>query len=353
MVMTEFWSWWVILLTVASLILCFWIITVNLTNYTHVGEGESMGHEFDGIEELNNPLPKWWTYMFYFILVWAIGYLILFPGLGNWEGTLGWKSSNQGIVTMAESKALAEKAKKEGLLVQLNQEEVVAEQNYSPIFKAMAERPVLDLAYSTGLCFESNDGVPVEVECSDDKFKSREQSKIEPLKVGQRLYLQNCALCHGSDARGSTGFPNLTDSDWLYGGKPADIKATLMHGRVGAMPGWEASLGEQGVQEMTEYVLKLSGRKVNDKLAAAGEAKFAMCAACHGSDAKGSVANGLAFGAPNLTDNIWLYGGSRRAVEESIRNGRNGVMPAWKDILGADKVHVISAYIYRKSHPNQ
>lgn len=119
------------------------------------------------------------------------------------------------------------------------------------------------------------------------------------------------------------------------------------------MPAWEAALGEQGVQEMTEYVLKLAGRKVNDKLAEAGQAKFSMCAACHGADGKGSLANGLAFGAPNLTDNIWLYGGSRRAVEETIRVGRNGVMPAWKDVLGEDKVHVITSYVYRISHPNK
>lgn len=324
MVLTEFWSWWVILLTSISLVLCFWIITINLKNYTHVDEGESMGHEFDGIEEINNPLPKWWTYMFYFILVWAIGYLIAMPGMGNYQGLLGWKSSNQGITTLAESRELSQKAKDEGLLVQLDQEYKTADEVYGPIFKAMAERPILDLAY-------------------DD----------EAFKVGQRLFLQNCALCHGSDARGSTGFPNLTDSDWLYGGKPDQIKTTLLHGRVGAMPGWEAALGEQGIQEMTEYVLKLSGRKVNDKLAAAGEAKFGMCAACHGADGRGSVAHGLEFGAPNLTDNVWLYGGSRRAIEETLRNGRNGVMPAWKDILGEDKIHVISAYVYRKAHPSE
>ena len=324
MVLTDFWSWWVILLTSISLVLCFWIITINLKNYTHVDEGESMGHEFDGIEEINNPLPKWWTYMFYFILAWAIGYLIVYPGMGNYQGLFGWKSSNQGIVTMAESRELAEKAKAEGLLVQFDQEVKKADEVFGPVFKAFADRPILDLAY-------------------DD----------EAYKVGQRLYLQNCALCHGSDARGSTGFPNLTDSDWLYGGKPEQIKATLMHGRVGAMPGWEASLGEQGIQEMTEYVLKLSGRKVNDKLAAAGEAKWALCAACHGPDGRGSVAHGLDFGAPNLTDNVWLYGGSRRAVEETLRNGRNGVMPAWKDILGEDKIHVISAFVYRKAHPSE
>ncbi|QTH65251.1 cytochrome-c oxidase, cbb3-type subunit III [Psychrosphaera ytuae] len=322
--MTSFWSWWVIILTVFSIVACFWIITVNLKNYTHVGEGESMGHEFDGIEELNNPLPKWWTYTFYLILVWSVGYLAAMPGLGNWEGFLGWKSSNQGITTLAESKRLSEKAKAEGLLVQLDQEVKRADETFGPVFKALAEKPLMDLAYDE-----------------------------EGFKVGQRLYLQNCALCHGSDARGSEGFPNLRDNDWLYGGEPETIVETLLYGRKAQMPGWEAALGEQGIQEMTEYVLRLAGRKVNDKLADAGQAKFAMCAACHGPDGKGSLAHNLPFGAPNLTDNIWLYGGSRKAVEETLRYGRNGVMPAWKDVLGEDKVRVISAYIYNISHPDK
>ncbi|GAB2992918.1 cytochrome-c oxidase, cbb3-type subunit III [Psychrosphaera aestuarii] len=324
MIMTDFWSWWIIILTVFSIVACFVIITANLKNYTHVEEGESMGHEFDGIEELNNPLPKWWTYLFYFILVWSVGYLALFPGLGNYEGLLGWKSSNQGITTLAESKALSEKAKAEGLLVALDQEVRTADEVYGPVFKALADKPILDLAY-------------------DD----------EGFKVGQRLYLQNCALCHGSDARGSTGFPNLRDNDWLYGDSPETIKETLLYGRKAAMPAWEAALGDQGIEEMTAYVLKLAGRKVNDKLADAGEAKFGMCAACHGPDGKGSLAHNLPFGAPNLTDNIWLYGGSKKAVEETLRYGRNGVMPAWKDVLGEDKVHVISAYIYNISHPDK
>jgi cytochrome c oxidase cbb3-type subunit 3 len=324
MIMTDFWSWWIIILTVFSIVACFVIITANLKNYTHVEEGESMGHEFDGIEELNNPLPKWWTYLFYFILVWSVGYLALFPGLGNYEGLLGWKSSNQGITTLAESKALSEKAKAEGLLVALDQEVKTADEVYGPVFKALADKPILDLAY-------------------DD----------EGFKVGQRLYLQNCALCHGSDARGSTGFPNLRDNDWLYGDSPETIKETLLYGRKAAMPAWEAALGDQGIEEMTAYVLKLAGRKVNDKLADAGEAKFGMCAACHGPDGKGSLAHNLPFGAPNLTDNIWLYGGSKKAVEETLRYGRYGVMPAWKDVLGEDKVHVISAYIYNISHPDK
>jgi cytochrome c oxidase cbb3-type subunit III len=322
--MTDFWSWWIIILTVFSIVACFWIITLNLKNYTHVEEGESMGHEFDGIEEINNPLPKWWTYLFYFILVWSVGYLALFPGLGNWEGLLGWKSSNQGITTLAESKRLSNKAIEEGILVQLDQELKTAEEKFGPVFNKLADMPILDLAYDE-----------------------------QGYKVGQRLFLQNCALCHGSDARGSTGFPNLRDNDWLYGDSPQTIKDTLLYGRKGAMPSWEAALGDQGIAEMTEYVLKLAGRKVNDKLAAAGQAKFGMCATCHGADGKGSLAHGLPFGAPNLTDNIWLYGASRKAVEETLRYGRTGVMPAWKDILGEDKIHVISAYIYNISHPDK
>lgn len=324
MIMSDFWSWWIIILTVFSIVACFWIITLNLKNYTHVEEGESMGHEFDGIEEINNPLPKWWTYLFYFILIWSVFYLALFPGLGNWQGLLGWKSSNQGITTLAESKRLSELAKEKGLLVQLDQEMKTADETFGPVFKKLADMPIMDLAYDE-----------------------------QGYKVGQRLFLQNCALCHGSDARGSTGFPNLRDNDWLYGDDPQTIKDTLLYGRKGAMPGWESALGEQGIAEMTEYVLKLAGRKVNDKMAAAGQAKFGMCAACHGADGKGSIAHGLPFGAPNLTDNIWLYGGSREAVEETLRHGRMGVMPAWKDILGEDKVHVISAYIYNISHPDK
>lgn len=357
MVMTEFWHWWVIILTSISIIGCFWIITINLTNYTHVGEGESMGHEFDGIEELNNPLPKWWTYMFYFILLWSIGYLIIMPGMGNWEGLSGWKSSHQGIVSLEESRTLSAKSIAEGEFVQLDQEIKRADEIYGPLFKSMADKPILDLAYSDGLCFEKNGEVYAETACVEDADGKRPQGmlEIEPFKVGQRLYLQNCALCHGSDARGSTGFPNLTDSDWLYGGTPEKIKETLMHGRVATgMAAWGPALGgEQGVKEVAQYVLKLAGRKVNDKMAEAGKAKFALCAACHGADGKGGIANGLATGAPNLTDNIWLYGGSKRAVEESIRNGRAGVMPAWKDVLGEDKVHVISSYVYRISHPNK
>ncbi|MBR8841362.1 MULTISPECIES: cytochrome-c oxidase, cbb3-type subunit III [unclassified Pseudoalteromonas] len=318
--MTSFWSIWVIVLTLACLALIFGLLIWNLKNYTGVKEGESCGHEFDGIEELNNPLPKWWTYMFFATFVWSVYYLAAYPGLGNFKGFLNWTSSNQGITTLAESKKAVAEANENGQWVQLDKEVEAAQDRFGPIFQEFAKQDVLALAKNE-----------------------------EALEIGQRLFSQNCAQCHGSDARGGAGFPNLTDKDWLYGGTPDKIKETLLNGRVAAMPAWQDALGDQGVKEMTAYVLSLSGRTVNQKDAEAGKAKFAMCAACHGMDGKGSVAHNLPFGAPNLTDNIWLYGGSQRAVEDTLRHGRAGVMPAWKDILGEDKVHLLTAYVYSLS----
>lgn len=321
--MSSFWNIWVWVLTLGSLVGCFFLLRWCLKNFAGVEEGESMGHTFDGIEELNNPLPKWWSTFFLLTIIWAFGYIALY-GLGNWTGILGWKSSNQGILNIAESKAKTAEylAKNSGVLVQYDREIAHADEKYGPIFKAYAERSIEDLATDS-----------------------------EALKVGQRLFIQNCSQCHGSDARGTTGFPNLADKDWLYGGTQEQIKESIMHGRkaVGMVP-WSGVLGgEEGVKEVAAYVISLSGRSVNADLAKAGKAKFGICAGCHGPDGQGSLALGLPMGAPDLSDNTWLYGGSQRAIEESIRNGRAGVMPPWKDILGEEKVHVISAFVYSLS----
>ncbi len=317
--MSSFWNIWVWVLTLGSLVGCFLLLRWCLKNFAGVKEGESMGHEFDGIEELNNPLPKWWSTFFLLTIVWAFGYIALY-GLGNWTGVLGWKSSNQGILNVAESKAktAASLADGSGVIVQYDREVAAADAKFGPIFEAYAARSIEDLA---------TDG--------------------EALKVGQRLFIQNCAQCHGSDAHGTTGFPNLADKDWLYGGSPEAIKKTIMDGRIATgMMAWEGALGgDQGVKEVAAYVISLSGRSVDPELAKAGKAQFAICAGCHGPEGKGNQM----LGAPNLTDNVWLYGGSKRAIEESIRNGRAGVMPPWKDILGEEKVHLISAYVYSLS----
>lgn len=322
--MSSFWSAWIILLTLPVLVGCLILLTWNLKNYVGVKEDETTGHEHDGISEINNPLPRWWTYMFYATLAWSLFYLAAYPGLGNWAGFLNWTSSNQGIKSLEESRQVTEQKRALGHLVQLDREIEKADEIYGPIFQQFAQRDVLDLAYDP-----------------------------EALQIGQRLFLQNCALCHGSDARGQHGFPNLTDDDWLYGGTPEKIKETLLYGRKGAMAGWLDALGEQGVKEMTAYVLQLSGRTVNTKDAEAGKSKFVLCAACHGADGKGSYAHGLPFGAPNLTDNIWLYGGSAAAIEDTIAHGRFGEMPAFRHTLGEDKIHILTAYVYRLSNPEE
>jgi len=321
--MSSFWNIWIWVLSIGTLVGSFILLRWCLKNFAGVEEGESMGHTFDGIEELNNPLPKWWSTFFLLTIVWAFGYIAMY-GLGSWTGFLGWKSSNQGILSLAESKAktLEYLKKDSGVLVQYDREIAQADAKYGPIFDAYAARSIEDLA-----------------------------TDAEALKVGQRLFLQNCSQCHGSDARGTTGFPNLADKDWLYGGNPNEIEQSILHGRkaVGMMAWAGAVGGEQGVKEVAAYVMSLSGRSVDADLAQAGKAKFGICAGCHGSEGQGSLALGIPMGAPNLSDNIWLYGGSQRAIEESIRNGRSGEMPPWKDILGEEKVHVISAYIYSLS----
>ena len=321
--MSSFWTIWVSVLTLGTLIGCYLLLRMCLKNFAGVPEGESMGHTFDGIEELNNPLPKWWSNFFLLTIVWGFLYIAIY-GLGGWTGISGWQSSNQGILNLAESKQKSALSKESGMLVQYDREIEAADAKYGPIFEAYAAQSIETLA--------------------GDK---------EALKVGQRLFLQNCSQCHGSDARGTTGFPDLTDNDWLYGGAPETIKASIMHGRkANGMMAWSTALGgEQGVKEVAAFVLSLSGREVDPQAAQAGKVKFAMCAACHGAEGKGSAEMGIALGAPNLTDNTWLYGASPRAVETSIANGRAGVMPAWDKILGEEKVHVISAYVYSLSQP--
>ncbi|WP_435806208.1 cytochrome-c oxidase, cbb3-type subunit III [Shewanella psychromarinicola] len=321
--MSNFWSIWITVLTIVVIAGCFILLKVVNKNYTGVEEGESMGHSFDGIEELNNPLPKWWAYMFYLTIVFGVIYLALYPGLGNYKGLFGWTSANQSIGTdkglKADSAAALEAAKDENRLSQYDREVAHADEKYGPIFDAYLATPLEELVKDP-----------------------------EALKVGGRLFLQNCAQCHGSDARGSKGFPNLTDDDWLYGGELATIKTTLMNGRNGMMPPKGGlPIEDSEIKGLAEYVVKLSGREHDEALAAQGQGSFMKgCFACHGMDAKGNKF----MGSPNLTDNIWLYGGSRGVIAESIINGRVAVMPAWKDILGEEKVHVITAYVYSLSN---
>lgn len=316
--MSIFWTLWITVITLIVIIGCAVLLKLTNKNSTGVKEGDPMPHSFDGIQELNNPLPKWWVGLFWFSIIIGLIYSLAFPTYtANWNGLLNWTSSEQSVKSPAESEKLAETSHS-----QYQREMNDADARFGEVFK--------NLAYDKSGNYKDIEAIAMDAEA---------------LKVGQRLFLQNCSQCHGSDARGSQGFPNLTDNDWLYGGESHQIKESIMKGRVGQMPAWKDILGEQGVTEVASYVLQLSGRRVNSLEAQAGEERFAMCAACHGADGKGMQA----VGAPNLTNKVWLYGGSRKAVEDSIRHGRNGVMPAWSEILGEDKVHLISAYVYSLS----
>lgn len=287
--MTNFWSIWIIVLSSVVIIGCIFLLRACSKNDTGVEEGESMGHSFDGIEELNNPLPKWWSYMFYITIVFSVIYLALYPGMGSFKGLLGWTSSNQSVRTLEESKIAVEDALKEGRWVQYDQEVIHANEKFGPIFKAYADTPLEELV-----------------------------NNKEALKVGGRLFLQNCAMCHGSDARGSKGFPNLTDGAWLYGGELETIKTSIMNGRHGMMPPKGGlPIEDSELPGLAEYVVKLSGREHDAALAAQGQGSFMKgCFACHGMDGTGNKF----MGAPNLTDNAWLYGGSRGAIQQSIKN---------------------------------
>lgn len=290
---SDFWHWYIAIATVLSILACVWLIRWMTAGFQQKDEVETTGHVWDGdLTELNNPLPRWWLGLFYVTLAFGGFYLLLYPGLGHFSGFLNWTSKGQYEAEVARVEA-----------------------EVGPLFERYQQTAVLDLI---------ND----------------EQA----LKIGERLYLNYCATCHGSDARGARGFPNLRDADWQWGGDPDSIKTTLLYGRNAVMPPWEAALGgEAGINEMTQYLLRLSGRATIDELADKGEAKYQMfCVACHGIDGKGNTA----LGAPNLTDDVWLYGGSISKISESLIKGRNGQMPAFGEFLGEAKVHLLTAYIY-------
>ncbi len=292
-----FWTFYISLGTLGGIFWMVYLLVINgkVKKQPEGEEVKSTGHSWDGIEELNNPLPMWWVAMFYITIVFGLGYLALYPGLGAYKGLLGWTSTGEHAEDVAEATA-----------------------KYEPLYKEYAAIPVAELAKN---------------EAAN--------------RTGGRLFANNCAICHGSDGRGARGFPNLTDNDWLYGGEPEQIKASIMNGRNGNMPAWQATLGDDGVKHVTSYVMNLSGRDAPTDEVAAGKKIFATtCAGCHQPDAKGMHA----LGAPNLTDKTWLYGATRGKIEETISDGRQGVMPPHKKLLGEDKVHILAAYVYSLSH---
>ncbi len=280
-------SVFVIVGTLGSLLFFFLLLQMN----RKVSKpGETTGHVYDGIEEYDNPLPAWWYWGFILSIVFALAYLAYYPGLGNFKGLGGWSQVGQ-----------------------LEEEQRRADEKYGPIFAKYREIPISDLAE-----------VPA------------------AMKMGRRIFVNNCSVCHGATATGAFGFPNLTDEEWMWGSTDEDIVTTISEGRTAAMLAWGDILGDGGVTEVAEYVEQMVGRDVDAEIADKGKVHFqTYCIACHGPDGKGQKI----FGAPDLTNDIWLYGNSRARIEHVIRNGRNGMMPSFKDKLGDDKVHILAAYI--------
>ncbi|GMV58453.1 MAG: hypothetical protein AMXMBFR72_15600 [Betaproteobacteria bacterium] len=297
-----FWDYYVAIITAVSVIGCgvfLWMQSKRTVKLVEGQEPETTGHVWDGdLREFHNPMPRWWIWLFYITVVFSIVYLILYPGLGTqYKGVLGWNQEKQHA---DEVKA--------------------ADARFGPVLAAFLQQPVEQVA-------------------ADARGR----------QMGERIFLNNCAQCHGVTAQGSRGFPNLTDREWQWGGTVDAIKASIVGGRQAAMPPMAAAVGgTEDVTDVAHYVLSLSDSAHDSVRAARGKAKFAACAACHGAEGRGNPA----LGAPDLTNKIWNYGGSVASITETITRGRQGVMPAWKGILTDAEIHLVSAYVYSLSHPS-
>ncbi len=291
----------VVIVVVANILGGLWLIWWTSKGASEVA-ADSTTHVWDGdLTEFNNPLPRWWLWLFVLSIVFAFGYLALYPGLGNFPGLLHWSSASQTDIDGAAKQAA-----------------------FAQRFAAYKDKSLLDLAKDPSA-----------------------------MSTARNLFALNCSSCHGSDARGAKGFPNLTDQDWLWGGSEGTVYQTIAMGRTNAMPAWGAVLGADGVEQVMAYVLSLSGRQsagpqATSEGVAAGKVRFeTMCAACHGIDGKGNQT----LGAPNLTDNIWLHGSSLSDIRETITNGRVNQMPAHLERLGETKVRLLAAYVLSLSRP--
>ena len=289
------WSIYIAAVTILSLVACLALLLIAARRKVMANDNTT-GHVWDeDLRELNNPLPRWWMWLYILTVVFAVAYLAMYPGLGSVPGLLKWTSVQEHTDEVAKARA-----------------------DTAPLFASFATKPVPELARNP-----------------------------QAMAVGERLFANNCATCHGADAHGSKGFPNLTDKDWLYGGTPERIEETITLGRQGVMPPLAAAVGSAtDVHNVANYVLSLSASKHDAAAAALGQPKFAICAACHGADGKGNPM----LGAPNLTDKIWLHGFGEEAIVAMVTNGKTNVMPAQGGRLSAEQIHVLAAYVWGLSN---
>ena len=288
------WALFVAGITIAGLVFCI-VILMIASKRKVMANDNTTGHVWDeDLREMNNPLPRWWMWLFILTVVFAVVYLALYPGLGTYPGVFKWSSTGQ-----------------------WQTEQDKAYTTMAPVYAKFTAMPAAELA-----------------------------KDAKAMGIGERLFVNNCAQCHGSDARGSKGFPNLTDGDWLGGSGAEYIGKTITAGRTGMMPPMAAAVGTaDDVKNVANYVLSLSGAAHNNIAAELGKTKFASCGACHGADGKGNQA----LGAPNLTDKIWLHGGGEAAVIAMVNGGKNNVMPAFEKRLSPEQIHVLAAYVWSLS----
>ncbi len=291
-----FWNIYVAGITLVSILACLVLLWISGTTKAETLNDNTTGHVWDGdLKEMNNPLPKWWVYLFIITVVFALVYGLLYPTFGKFQGLLGWSSTGQHTAEVAKVEAAI-----------------------APIYARFKD-------------------MTPEAIAADPQAKA----------IGERLFMNYCAQCHGSDARGAKGFPNLTDNDWLGGGTPAIIKTTIANGRNGVMPPMAAAVGgPEDVRNVAHYVLSLSNTPHDPVRAVQGKTKFASCAACHGADGKGLSA----IGAPNLTDGIWLHGWGEEAIIRAVNNGINNAMPGQAALLNPDQVNVLASYVWGMSN---
>lgn len=292
----NFWSVYVAGVTLAGMLACLLLLWVTSRKKVEATADNTTGHVWDeDLVEMNNPMPRWWMWLFVGTVVFSLLYLVAYPGLGTYQGELGWTS-------------------RDAFRAEVEQ----ADRELAPLYAQFTARKPEEVA-----------GDP------------------QAMAIGERLFMNNCAQCHGSDARGSKGFPNLADADWLHGGSADRIVETITGGRQGSMPPMAAAVGSaDDVKNVANYVLSLSGAPHDSLRAQLGKSKFTACAACHGTDGKGNQA----IGAPNLTDDTWLHGYGEQAIISMVNNGKTNVMPAQAGKLSDAQIHVLASYVWGLSN---